>query len=540
MALQEYSIVYTKTNQSSTSSHGNTITLAKSGFSLSGNTNVNIGQITRIVFRHRHNAGGYHGGWTLRGRLIFGDSTYITSDSVYKDMNGTNAWYVNTFSSGLPTPEKFATWTQMNILQSGHTGSGTLQWEATSSNPITITVYFYKAEDLIVDADDPVANGVTITDGNGYMTTYSAAVQGRSNLTITGSYTLDARYPDLSSVHTLTLTDSGGNDIYSATQSNNATFSVGIINATGTVTWTYTVTDGTGGSDTATGTFTVLAYSPPSITNLVVQRYTAEVDDGGTVYVASEDGNHVWFSFTATASALNNLNSWSLSLLAVQEGQTPGTATTFETHAAGSTYSVTKTNDRTILTSEVSASTAWTFTVTITDGIESASASFEIEEATAFFDVEENGVSVGMRATGTANDKRFEVAEDYTSHFYGGIYGVTDYAAGEVDTGGTWLNGGKIYRAVFTGQLTAGGSLSIGTLAHIPAAIVRVYGGFYYSMDGLWREIPFISYADIGWGFSAVVAASSGSVSAYVGSKYSFTSPRYINYVLIVEYAANP
>ena len=421
MALTEYSIVYTKTNQAAKSTQGSTVQLAKSGFALSGNTNLNIGQITRITFRHKHSNGGYHGWWATTGRMYFGDGTSIKSDTIRYEYNGNQKWTTNTFSSGLPTPEKFATWTRMDLIPSNNSGSGTLQWWATASEPITITVYFYKYEDLIVDADPPTTSGVTIEDSTGYSTTYGNPVQGRSNLTITGQYALDARYPDLTSRHTLTLEDSAGNTIYSATQSDDAEFEVGAIDASGTVTWEYTVTDGTGGSATATGTITVLAYSPPSITGLVVQRYTSEVDDGGTIYVASEDGNHVWFSFTATASALNNLNSWSLSLLSVQEGATPGTPTTFETHAAGSTYSVTKTNDRTILTSEVSASTAWTFTVTITDGIDSASATFEIEEATAFFDVEENGVSVGMRATGTANDKKFEVAEDYTAHFYGGI-----------------------------------------------------------------------------------------------------------------------
>lgn len=541
MALTEYSIVYTRTNQATAkSTQGKTVQMAKSNFVLSGNTSLNIGQITRILFTHKHSNGGYKGSWSTTGRLYFGDGTYITSNKIAQSYNGDQKWTTNTFSSGLPTPEKFATWTRMDLIPSNHGGDGTLQWWASSGQPVTITVYFYKYEDLIVDADPPTASGVTLTDNSGYSTTYGNPVQGHSNLTITGQYALDPRYPDLTSRHTLTLEDSTGNSVYSATQSNDAEFEVGTIDVSGTITLTYTVVDGTGGSATYTGTITMLAYSPPSITGLVVQRYTSEVDDSGTIYVASEDGNYVWFSYSAGVSPLGNHNSWSITLLATAEGATPGTPTTVETHAAGSEYTSTKTNDRNVLPAEVSAASAWTFVLTITDGIESTTATYEIEEAAAFYDVEPYGVSVGMRSTGTLNNKKFEVAEDYTSHFYGGIEGVTNYTEGEVATGGTWINGGKIYRAVFSGQLTAGGSRSIGILAHTPAAVLRIYGGFYYSMDGLWRGIPFISYADIGWGFSAVVAASSGSVSVYVGSKYSFTSPRYINYVLIVEYAANP
>lgn len=507
MALTEYSIVYTKTNQSNTSTHGKTVQLPRSGFSVSGNTNVNIGQITRILFKHRNNNGGVKGTWTTTGRLYFGDGTYITSNSIKHTYNGDNYWTTNTFSGGMPTPDKFATWTRMDMLVSG--SGGTLQWEATSSHPITITVYFYRAEDLIVDAEDPDASGATIADGTGYSTTYGAAVQGRSNLTITGQYTLDARYPDLSAVHTLTLTDSGGSNLYSATQPNNAVFAVGAVNATGTVTWTYTVTDGAGGSDTATGTFTVLAYSPPSITDLVVQRYTEEVDDGGTVYVASEDGDHVWFSFTATASALNNLNNWSLSVQATQEGQTPGTPTTFESHGpqqSDAQYTVTKTNDRTILTSEVSASTAWTFTVTVTDGIDSASATFEIEEATAFFDVEENGVSVGMRSTGTANDKRFEVADDYTAHFYGGIVGITDYTEGEVATGGTWVDGLPIYRRVILLGAKTSANLNVSISSYDIRSLISFrgvactgsnYDGYSFPIPNAASSIAYMTTVDI-------------------------------------------
>jgi len=240
MALTEYSIVYTKTNQTAKSTGGSTVQLAKSGFALSGNTNLNIGQITRITFRHKHSNGGYHGWWATTGRLYFSDGSSIKSDTIRYEYNGNQKWTTNTFSSGLPTPEKFATWTRMDLIPSNHSGSGTLQWWATASEPITITVYFYKYEDLIVDADPPTASGVTITDNSGHSTTYGNPVQGRSNLTITGQYALDARYPDLTSRHTLTLEDSAGNDIYSASQADSSVFEVGAINASGTITWTYT------------------------------------------------------------------------------------------------------------------------------------------------------------------------------------------------------------------------------------------------------------------------------------------------------------
>lgn len=506
MALTEYSITYTKTNQTAKSTGGSTVQLAKSGFALSGNTNLNIGQITRITFRHKHSNGGYHGWWATTGRMYFGDGTSIKSDTIRYEYNGNQRWTTNTFSSGLPTPEKFATWTRMDLIPSNHSGSGTLQWWATASEPITITVYFYKYEDLIVDADPPTASGVTITDNGGYSTTYGNPVQGRSNLTITGQYALDARYPDLTSRHTLTLEDSAGNTIYNATQADDAEFDVGAINASGTVAWEYTVTDGTGGSATATGTITVLAYSPPSVTGLVVQRYTTDVDDQGhTTYVASEDGDHVWFTFAATVTAVNNSNPWTLTLVYGKQDDTDETTVTVASPSAGST--LTYTNSRAVLTAQIDPSHPWWFTVTATDafGLSSSMTGY-VDEATAFFDVEENGVSVGMRSNGKANDKRFEVAEDYTAHFYGGIYGVTDYTEGEVKTGGKWVDGLPIYRRVILLGAKTGSSLNVSIASYDIRSLISFrgiactgsnYDGYSFPIPNAASSINYMTTVDI-------------------------------------------
>ena len=533
MALTEYSITYTKTNQAAKSTQGSTVQLAKSGFALSGNTNLNIGQITRITFRHKHSNGGYHGWWATTGRMYFGDGTSIKSDTIRYEYNGNQKWTTNTFGSGLPTPEKFATWTRMDLIPSNHSGSGTLQWWATASEPITITVYFYKYEDLIVDADPPTASCVTIEDSTGYSTTYGNPVQGRSSLTITGQYALDARYPDLTSRHTLTLEDSAGNTIYSATQSDDAEFDVGAIDASGTVTWEYTVTDGTGGSATATGTITVLAYSPPSVTGLVVQRYTTDVDDQGhTTYVASEDGDHVWFTFAATVTAVNNSNAWTLTLVYGKQDDTDETTVTVASPSAGST--LTYTNSRAVLTAQIDPSHPWWFTVTATDafGLSSSMTGY-VDEAGAFFDVEENGVSVGMRSNGKASDKRFEVAEDYTSHFYGGIEGVTDYTEGEVTTGGKWVDGLPIYRRVILLGAKTGSSLNISIASYDIRSLISFrgiactganYNGYSFPIPNAASSLAYMTTIDI---------TPTGNLTI------SSTSRNFGSGVIVLEYTKN-
>jgi hypothetical protein len=43
----------------------------------------------------------------------------------------------------------------------------------------------------------------------------------------------------------------------------------------------------------------------------------------------------------------------------------------------------------------------------------------------------------------------------YPAQFHGGIEGVTNYSAGEVETGGKWIDGRKIYRRVVEMNVTA-------------------------------------------------------------------------------------
>lgn len=533
MALTEYSITYTKTNQSNTSTHNTTVQLPKSGFALSGNTNLNIGQITRILFRHRNNNGGLKGTWTTKGRMYFGDGTYITSNGIAHTYNGDNFWTTNTFSSGLPSPEKFATWTRMDMLVSG--SGGTLQWEATSKNPITITVYFYKAEDLIVDADPPTIIGVSIADNTGHSTTFGSPVQAESRLTITGEYALDPRYPDLSAVHTLTLTDSGGTDIYTASQSNNAVFSVGAIAGAGTITWTYTVTDGASGTVTDTGTFSVLPYAPPAISGFAVERYTTVLDDqGNPTYVASEDGDHVRFSFSVTVTPVNEGNPWTLALnYADEDSESAGMTVQVTSESAGGT--LTYTEDRTILADAVSANTAWRFTIIATDAFgETGSMTGYVDEATAFFNIEENGVAVGMRSTGTAAEKRFEVADGYEARFYGGIRGVTNYVIGEeIPTGGRWVDGRPIYRLSIAITAIAAGtnqSFSLGLAAGVLGTPVSI-SGIAFRTNNTLSMIPNPAVSSTSVISAYVDISSAPAINVGIGSATGITSG-----VVTIEY----
>ena len=410
--MQEYCIIYTKTNQADATTGNNDVTVARSGFAASGDTGVKIGQITRIIFQHQHAAVG-KGTWKLQGRLNFSGRATIASDTVAKSINGNYAVYNNTFTT-VPTAAEWEGWTSvtMHVVSSG---SGTLHWMATSARPMRVYVYFYRAEDLITDAEAPVVSGIGTAD-QGYKATFGNLVQRMSQVTVTGYYSLDSRYPTLTARHTLVLTDPGGDTIYSATQ-DSAEFSVGAIDVSGQVAWRYSVVDGAGGSGSASGYMTVLAYAEPSVAGLSVERYvTGQDDQGHTTYEASEDGEQVWFTFTASAAAVAGKNAWTLSLTYGEEDDETGTTAQIASRADGTTLAYA--SDRTILTAAISAGKGWWFTMTAADAFgQSAAMTAYVDESGALLDVEPEGVAVGMRV----NKGGFEVGEDSPARLYGGI-----------------------------------------------------------------------------------------------------------------------
>lgn len=66
------------------------------------------------------------------------------------------------------------------------------------------------------------------------------------------------------------------------------------------------------------------------------------------------------------------------------------------------------------------------------------------------------GVAFGRFSSATDNEPKFEC--EYPAWFNGGIEGVTNYSGSEVPTGGTWIDGRKVYRRVNSYELTQTGT----------------------------------------------------------------------------------
>lgn len=184
---------------------------------------------------------------------------------------------------------------------------------------------------------------------------------------------------------------------------------IGTCTTAGTIAWTYTITDSKGKSSSLTGTIEVANYTEPSISTLTATRYTVVTDDEGNVsYVASDDGEYVWFGVSGVVTSLNGANGWTLKC----ENKTVLSG------SDGSTFEASE--DRSMYTDAITLSADVTFTFVLADYYHSVTKEVTVPKAGAYFNIEKTGVGVGMRTTGTADNPKFESA--WAAHFYDGIY----------------------------------------------------------------------------------------------------------------------
>lgn len=128
------------------------------------------------------------------------------------------------------------------------------------------------------------------------------------------------------------------------------------------------------------------------------------------------------------------------------------------------------TDDVSVVPRTFSNGSDWYFLLAFGDQYETAFAPASI--ALAFANMHLSGASTGGAAFGrysssTEGNPKLESA--YPIFAYGGIEGVTNYATGEVNTGGRWVDGKPVYRSVLTGTTPA--SATSGqwiTLATVP------------------------------------------------------------------------
>lgn len=218
----------------------------------------------------------YSSSYTNSIEVIQGGTTRQTLSISWSGNNGTVSW----------TPSD-ATYAPLNT--SGASVSVTIRLYTKSGG----TTIGYKDAGATINFGTGVnpTPSVTVTDNNGYYSTFGAYVQGKSAFHVVVSDGL--KY----SASTTSRTTAANGSSYSA-----STFNTGVLNQSGTLYVSTTITDSRGktGTDSSSG-LTVLAYSAPQATTFSVRR----TDSGGT---PDESGGYFTVSWAVSITALNNNN----------------------------------------------------------------------------------------------------------------------------------------------------------------------------------------------------------------------------------------
>lgn len=209
--------------------------------------------------------------------------------------------------------------TLMNLIPNAVKGSGTIYVDTyNGSTKVGTKSCGFTAT---VPASVKPTCAVAVSDPTGHATTYGSYVKGLSKFKV---------------VVTPTLAYKSGIKAYSTTANGSkytaASFTTGVLNSSGTLSVSATVTDNRGRSGSASKSVTVLNYTAPSISKLTVGRCDAD----GT---ANEQGAYVQATFSASVTALNNKNTATYKLRYKKSTETSFTEVTIT--ALKNSYAVT-------------------------------------------------------------------------------------------------------------------------------------------------------------------------------------------------------
>ena len=159
----------------------------------------------------------------------------------------------------------------------------------------------------------PTVSDVAFTDSTGGLARFGYMVQNASNISINMITTLDPLDASLTvASRVLTL----GDTIFNLSSD---TELLGLLNMTGSKSWSLTVTDSAGMSATVTSGSTPLkfiAYYVPKLTRNTMEpilRYEKVQDEQGEIVRQdADDGSYVWYSFIGKVAPVSTLNAWTI------------------------------------------------------------------------------------------------------------------------------------------------------------------------------------------------------------------------------------
>ena len=295
---------YTFTGQSNTYTENKTVTIPIENFTVTGDTTQTPSSVESFTVSHYHSCSGSSSYvWQLYVEILFENGNTRQSDTVGHSCNGTVVQWTNTFStitgedlqSGIKT-------VSIKIANAPSSGKPYLYWRAITGNPITMTTTF-NTHVAVAPVIDENATGISSSADyagfyNGYTVpvfshsvSYDEEAGAKANSKVLAIQVYDVNNNSLTiqgitGNHTITTT--GSYSLPAITYAVSSAFPLKVL-------WTFTVTDTNNLSDSFSGSFVVLYYSPP-LTGLSVDRW--EEDLYGTITLGK--GDHAYMSLSVT------------------------------------------------------------------------------------------------------------------------------------------------------------------------------------------------------------------------------------------------
>lgn len=240
-----------------------------------------------------------------------GVQTKLTADRKSSGFTHTLTWECGDYSGTLATKSSATSWNftpELKLAAGAPYGQKVYcTYTLSTHNGSTLVGTDSKAAWFTIPSSVKPSCTLSLSDSNGYASTYGGYIQGESQLSVT-----------------INTTQAYGSPIsrYSAS-ANGATYSdknftTSALKTVGANTISATVTDGRGRSGSISSNITVLAYSRPQITNLKVRRCNAD----GT---ENDRGGYGKISFHCTITPLSNKNTKACSVRYRQSGATTWT-----------------------------------------------------------------------------------------------------------------------------------------------------------------------------------------------------------------------
>lgn len=328
------------------------------------------------------------------GTLTMGSASTITLSPASSSFTHTLRYQVGSASGTIvtKTSSTSVSWTPAltlaNQVPNATTAVGTLYCDTYSGSTLIGT----KSVSITLNVPTSVVPSATytLTDSNSAIATkFGAFIQSKSKIAV--AITASGAYG--STIASVTTTING-------TTYNGTSFMTDFITGSGTQTISITVKDSRSRTKTVSGTFSVLAYKSPSVTDVAVFRCNSSG-------VASHTGTYASVKLKATVTSLSSKNDSSIVIQSKRK-----TATSYSNLKTWTgSYSV---NGTYVVGGSLSNQYAYDIRIAVSDYFETVYAYADIATADTIFSIRNNGL--GMAIGKICEQNKFEVGWESEFH----------------------------------------------------------------------------------------------------------------------------